>query len=63
MNKCHYDDPYLIAMYYDGVLSEEHGFNDHLLTCRYCLEKLLHLERDLFLMENIPFIEIPWKKK
>ncbi len=63
MEKCHYDDPSLIAMYYDGVLPDEHAFTEHLLTCTQCIEKLFNLERDLFLMENMPLIELPSEKK
>ena len=44
----------LIATYYDGVLPDEQAFNEHLLNCMQCIEKLLCLERDLFFMENIP---------
>ncbi len=55
-------DPYLIAMYYDGVLPEEHAFTTHLLTCKQCIEKLLHLERDLFLIEKFPLIDLPQKE-
>ncbi len=61
MDKCNYDDPSLIAMYYDDVLPKEHAFTDHLLTCIQCKEKLLNLERDLFLMKNMPLIELPRK--
>ena len=62
MDKCQYDDPSLIAMYYDGVLPEEQAFSEHLLTCTQCIEKLLNLERDLFLVENMPLIKLPEKR-
>ena len=63
MDKCQYRNPSFIAMYYDGVLPESHAFTDHLLTCKQCIEKLLNLERDLFLIENMPLIELPQEKK
>ncbi len=62
MEKCQYDDPTLIAMYYDGVLPEEYAFISQLLTCTQYKEKLLNLERDLFLMENMPLIKLPEKR-
>ena len=51
----------LIAMYYDGVMPDEHAFTEHIFTCRYCQEKLLNLKRDLFLMKNMPLIELSRK--
>ncbi len=63
MDKCQYDDPSFIAMYYDNVLPDEQTFNDHRLTCIHCKDKLLNLERDLFLMDNMLFIELPQKKR
>ena len=50
-------------MHYDGVLPDEQAFSEHLLTCCFSLEKLLHLERDLFLMGNMPLIELPPEMK
>jgi hypothetical protein len=54
MKKCRYNRPDVIASYYDGTLQQEErkSFEDHLYTCSECLESLLSLEKDLFLMEN-----------
>jgi len=55
VKKCQFDDPYYVALYYDGAMDEEmrDAFAAHLLVCKKCTGSLLNLERDLFLMEHI----------
>ena len=58
IKKCQFhDNPTIIAMYYDAVLTGEMDqvFSEHLINCKNCLEKLFYLERDLFLMRNISY--------
>lgn len=65
MRECQFHDPYYISSYYDGHLSEDDSrtFTDHLLTCKDCMDSLLNLERDLFLLKNVNLKEVPIKTK
>jgi hypothetical protein len=55
MNRCRYNRPDIIAAYYDGVLPEEEitAFEAHLYTCAECMDALVSLEKDSFLMQRM----------
>ncbi|MBN2322645.1 MAG: zf-HC2 domain-containing protein [Spirochaetes bacterium] len=55
MKRCRYNRPDFIAAYYDGVLPEEErtSFEAHLFTCAECMDALLSLEKDSFLMRSM----------
>ena len=55
MNGCRYNRPDVIAAYYDGVLPDEEriAFETHLYTCFECMDALLSLEHDSFLMRRM----------
>jgi len=61
MDSCSFNHPHIIAGYYEGTLpeNEKKAFSEHLLTCSECMESLLNLEREVFLMHNIPFAGLP----
>jgi hypothetical protein len=56
VGKCRFHNPEYLSLYHDGVLGdrEEEEFSRHLLTCTECMEALMQLRRDLFLMETLP---------
>jgi len=61
VEKCRFHNPEFLSLYHDGALeeSEQREFSRHLLTCRECMEALLQLDRDLFLMETASMEKVP----
>jgi len=61
VKKCRFHNPDYLSLYYDGALdeAEEMEFSRHLLTCRECMDALLQLERDLFLMSTSSLKRVP----
>jgi hypothetical protein len=57
MKKCPFNDPDFITSYYDECLPEEEKekFEEHLFTCKLCMDALYNLENDLFLMNSIKY--------
>jgi hypothetical protein len=62
MKSCPFEsNPEYIVMYHEGVMPSrlERRFADHLTTCQSCMETLLNLQNDLFLMDNMGGEPIP----
>jgi hypothetical protein len=61
MKNCQFYDANIIAGYFDGTLDDETeaAFSEHLLGCSRCLEALLDLEKDMFLMESMKMGPVP----
>ena len=57
MKSCPFNNPDFITSYYDGCLPEEEKekFEEHLFTCKQCMDALFDLENDLFLMHSMKF--------
>jgi hypothetical protein len=64
MKRCPFNNPDFITRYYDGCLSaeEKEKFQEHLLTCKQCMDTLFNLENDLFLMNSLK-LERPSERK
>jgi len=60
LKRCKYNDPYIISSYYEGLLEDnlKEEFNNHLLACEECMNSLLNLEKDLFLMNTVKYKNI-----
>ena len=63
MKKCRFHDPHYISQYYEGTLDEEteKAFAEHILKCSECMNALLDLEKDLFLMKELKHDKLPEK--
>ncbi|UCB46710.1 MAG: zf-HC2 domain-containing protein [Spirochaetota bacterium] len=57
MKRCPFNNPDFITSYYDGCLPEEEKerFEEHLFTCKMCMDALYNLENDLFLMRSMKY--------
>ncbi len=63
MKKCRFHDPHYISQYYEGTLDEEteKAFAEHILKCTECMNALMDLEKDLFLMKEVKHNRLPEK--
>ncbi len=63
MKKCPFHESNIIAGYFDGTLDAqtEEAFSEHLLGCSQCMDALLNLEKDMFLMKSMKLGPIPKK--
>ncbi len=63
MKNCPFHESNIIAGYFDGTLDArtEEAFSEHLLGCSRCMDALLHLEKDIFLMESMKLQPLPKK--
>lgn len=61
MKNCRFYDTDTIAGYFDGTLDAETeaAFSEHLPGCSRCMEALLDLETDLFLMQSMKLGTVP----
>jgi hypothetical protein len=62
MKSCPFDEnPEYVIMYRDGAMppSMEKAFAAHLTHCRTCMETLLNLNNDLFIMQNAEMHPLP----
>jgi len=61
MTHCNYGTPEKLARYFENKMGNEERrrFERHLVECKNCLESLLLLEKDLFLMHGTPFKRLP----
>jgi hypothetical protein len=62
MKSCPFEsNPEYIVMYHDGVMPPrlERRFAEHLTTCQSCMETLLNLQNDLFVMGNMGLEPVP----
>jgi len=63
MKNCPFYESNMIAGYFEGALDArtEEAFSEHLLSCSQCMETLLNLEKDMFLMESMKLRPLPKK--